>query len=403
MNNFNYGERLLADAITVSNDTHKTGVNNNDLIIGGSGSGKTSGYVSHMLLNPYGSMVISDTKGILCRRFSKYLKKKGYKVNVIDFCKPENSMGYNPLRYIHFNSKNLPNETEIKKLVSVMFPKHRAEDAFWLNAAKRYMSMLVSYVMEALPEDEQNMITVAKLHHLFQNGDGIKLFEDWSDTNPDSFATRKYKDMIGSKDAEKMWASIMEFANEAIDPFDNEELSSIFESVDSIDFTMIGQEKTVVFLNSSDHDKSLDIICNLFNMQIMQCLIDEADQNEDGRLKVPCRIVLDDFAASAGIEDFDNIISIIRSRDICVSIIIQSISQLTSKYDEVTARTIINNCAHTLYLSGIDPDTAEFVAYHINKTPNSILKLARDKAILISEGEGAMEVNKLKPYFDSPE
>lgn len=403
MNGFDYGERLLAEGIAVSNDTHETGVNNNDLIIGGSGSGKTSGYVSRMLLNPHGSIVVSDTKGLLCRRFSNYLKKKGYKVSVVDFSKPENSMGYNPLRYIHCKSNGMPNESEIKKLVSVMFPKYREEDVFWSNAAKRYLSMLISFVMEALSEDEQNMMSVAELHHKFQSGDEKGAIGNWCDENPESFAARKYRDLIGTKDAERTWASIMEFANDAIDPYDNEELRPIFESMDSIDFAMIGREKTVVFLNSSDHDRSMDIICNIFNMQLMQCLIDEADQNEDGRLKVPCRIVLDDFAASAGIENFDNIISIIRSREICVSIIIQSISQLKSKYSSEEAQTIVNNCAHILYLSGTDIATADLISHYMNKTPHSVLKLARDKAVLISEGEGGREVDKLKPYFDSPE
>ena len=268
--------------------------------------------------------------------------------------------------------------------------------------AKRYVSMIISYVLEALPDEERNMLSVVSIHHLMQDENATGFLDEWSELNPNSFAARKYIDMRDSRRAEKLWSSMMEFANEAMEPFDNEELSSIFASDDSLDFTMIGRENTVVFLNSSDHDRSMDMICNVFNMQIIQTLIDEADHREDGRLEVPCRIILDDFAASSPIEDFDNLISIIRSREISVSVIIQSISQLNSKYNSEVARTITNNCAHTLYLSGVDPATASFVGYHMNKTPHSILRLARDKAILISEGEGAKEVDKLKPYIDSP-
>ena len=347
--NFNYGERYFAEGVSVSNDTHRTGVNNNDLIIGGSGSGKTTGYVSHLLLNPYGSMVISDTKGTLCRKFSTYLRAKGYQVHVVDFCNPENSVGYNPLQYIRQNRKGLPNESDIKKLASVMVAAHNKEDAYWVNMARRYVSMIVSYVLEALPEEEHNMLSVLKVHHLMQTEITSEFMDEWCEINPDSFSAKKYTDMRDTRKAEKVWSSMMEFANEAMDPFDNSELESVFASDNSLDFTMLGKENTVVFLNSSDHDRSMDMVCNIFNMQIIQTLIDEADRHKDGRLEVPCRIILDDFAASTPIEDFDNLISIIRSREISVSIIIQSISQLNSKYNSEVARTITNNCAHTLY------------------------------------------------------
>ena len=71
-------ERILAKGITVSNDTKVTGFNNNDLIIGSSGSGKTGGYVIPNLQNLNGSLVVSDTKGQLARMFSKQLRDKGY-------------------------------------------------------------------------------------------------------------------------------------------------------------------------------------------------------------------------------------------------------------------------------------------------------------------------------------
>lgn len=71
------GERIFAPEVTVSNDTRKTGLNNNDLIIGGSGSGKTGGYIYNLLLNPHGSMIVSDTKGLLHRTFSRYLREMG--------------------------------------------------------------------------------------------------------------------------------------------------------------------------------------------------------------------------------------------------------------------------------------------------------------------------------------
>ena len=89
-------KRFLADGITVSNDTRLTGLNNNDLIIGASGAGKTGGYVIPNIQNISGSMVVSDTKGRLCKMFKAELEAKGYDVHVLDFVDPLNSCGYSP-------------------------------------------------------------------------------------------------------------------------------------------------------------------------------------------------------------------------------------------------------------------------------------------------------------------
>ena len=77
--------RILARDVMQSNNTHKTGINNNDLIIGPSGAGKTRGYVIPNILQANESMIIADTKGDLAKAFRGYLEDKGYKVFVLDF------------------------------------------------------------------------------------------------------------------------------------------------------------------------------------------------------------------------------------------------------------------------------------------------------------------------------
>lgn len=390
------GVRYLANGIEVSNDTHKTHINNNDMIIGTPGSGKTTGYVSHLLLNPFGSYVVSDTKGLLHRKFTKYLISKGYHVEVIDFVNPEKSAPYNPLSYIHTNANGGPSEKDIKKLAVSLFDVHNTEDLFWVRMAERYVSMLIAFVLEALPESEQTMKNVVTLHHDFLSGRGRDTISDWSESNPESFTARKFKDLENSRDAEKMWFSTMEFVNEALDPFDYSEFDAIFSNPDSFDISRLGREKTVLFLNTSDNDRSFGKLCTLFHTQALQTLIQTADSEPDGRLPVPTRLILDDFAASAKIDDFDNLTSIIRSREISVSILLQNISQLEEMYSPSAARTISNNCDHILYINGHDPATAHFIASHINKTVHTVLNKDRNKAILITEGIGGQFVDRLE-------
>ena len=79
------GYRILAQDCQMSNDTWNTGLNNNDLIIGVSGSGKTRGYVLPNILLGNESMIIGDTKGNLLKQSEKQLREKGFQVVRIDF------------------------------------------------------------------------------------------------------------------------------------------------------------------------------------------------------------------------------------------------------------------------------------------------------------------------------
>ena len=394
----NCGKRIFAPGVVVSNDTRKTGLNNNDLIIGGTGSGKTGGYTFNLLKHPYGSMVVSDTKGLLHRMFADELIKKGYRVHVLDFINPRSSIGYNPLKLIRKNNFGEPNEADILKLASCIMPTLDKTEPFWEKAAMRYIAILIGYVLEEYDEDRQTMQCVVELHHNMQHKEFREEFEKWASCHAYSFAARKYSLEIQCMNVEKMWGSIMEFANEGLDIFDNREFSCIWDNENTLDIARIGFEKTVVFLNSSDNDPSMDMLCNIFNTQAMQTLIAAADKTPGGCLPIPCRMILDDFAAACRIENFDNLISIIRSRGISVSVIIQSLSQLNSKYSPEAAKTILNNCAHVLYLSGKDMDTMQYIADCLNLTVHSILNMPRDKAVFIEEGSKARIVQKLTPY-----
>lgn len=392
------GERKLAEGVTVSNDTRLTGLNNNDLIIGGSGSGKTGGLIFNMLYNPSGSMIVSDTKGRLHKLFSEYLVGKGYKVKVLDFVRPDKSMAYNPFEYLDTDKDGNYLEKDIKKLAQILMPVLDQKDPFWEKAAIRYIVMLMAYVTDAYPREEQTLSSVVRLHEKMVGGKGKRMLAEWAELHPESFSARKYNQLCATDTAEKMWVSILEFANEALDPFSYKEYDNIFDREDELHIEELGKEKTVLFVNCSDNDSSFHILNNLLNAQALQTLIVSADNNEDGKLKVPVRIILDDFAAAPQISDFDNIISIIRSREISVSVIIQSISQLRSRYGGDSADTIINNCDHILYLSGHDPNTANYLSQYMDRTATSILNKSRDEAILIADGEKARFVKKLTPY-----
>ncbi len=390
--------RVLAAGVTVSNDTRVTGLNNNDMIIGSSGSGKTGGYVIPNIQNITGSMVITDTKGQLSARFGKELKAKGYKVYTIDFVEPSRSCGYDPLKEIRRYSDGSYREQDVLTLANNIVPSLHSSDPFWDRAAAGYVAFLIAYCMEALPPAEQNMESVCRLHRAYSMPNGHLSFMMWAEQHPDSFAARKFVQMRASASADKMWSSISEFASCALEVFQFREARNIFCNPKSFEIRRLAEEKSVLFLNVSDTDRTFDHLVNIFFTQALQVLCSVADNSPEGRLKIPVRLIMDDFAASAKIPDFDKVISVIRSREISVSLILQSLTQLESMYSHSEAVTIINNCDHLLYLGSQDIQTAEFIGCRAYKTPDTILTTPRDKAILITNGEKARLVDKLLPY-----
>ena len=392
------GFRFLADGVTVSNDTRVTGLNNNDMIIGSSGSGKTGGYVIPNLQNISGSMVVSDTKGRLCKMFKSELEAKGYKVYTLDLVNPLNSCGYNPLKGIRRYDNGKYREQDVLTLANTIMPTLDTKEPFWEKAAAGYIAFLIAYCLEVLDDYEQTMTSVCKLHQAFIRPGGDLSFLRWTEKHPNTFASRKFNQIRSSSTAEKMWSSIEEFVNRALEPFEFEEARRIFENGNCIDIQNLGRKKTVLFLNVSDTDRTFDQLANVFYTQTLQQLCSLADSNEDGRLEVPVRIIMDDFASSARIPDFDKVISVIRSREISVSLILQSMTQLESMYTPAEAKTIVNNCDHLLYLGSQDIETAEFIGCRSYKQPEAVLCMPRDSAVLMTSGEKARVVKKIMPY-----
>ena len=427
--------RVFAKDYVRTEDTRVTNLNNNVLVIGNPGCSKTGSYVTPNIYSTTGSLVIADTKGLLYRQHSKALKKRGYKVYLLDFVHPENSDSFNILDTVRRTKKHitrvvcpgewdedgnelLPEELyeadvegyrqqDLYKIATLLIPDETdTKERFWIDGARMILVSLMAYVMEMLAPEEQHMGSVAELYRrmneeMMKSG-SVTFFEDLEVEDPESFAVKKYRSFRYTFKAEKCWVSLAQFVANALDLFDNEENAKML-CRSGIDLASIGREKTVLFLNLSDSERSQDNVVNALYTQLFQKLMDEADSNEDGRLKVPTHIILDDFAANVYIPNIDKILSVIRSREISASIILQSLSQLRGMYNEGQASTIINDCDTMLYMGGQDIGTARFFADKAGKLPETILSLDLEHAWLFVRGEKARIVEKIPPYSVGPD
>lgn len=395
--------RLLAKNIYVDNNTHNTQLNNNDLIIGPAGAGKTRGYVMPNILSGNESLIVTDTKNSLRRFLQPYLMQQGIAVYNIDFSGISHStVGYNPFDNIDIDINGNYSERDVLCMAEQLAPIHNTKDIFWDISAKYVIASMIAYVMECFPKDQRNIAALAKLAGHFDEYE--YMLSELSIENENSLAIKYYNVLKATGSAEKMRSSIISVIFEKLTPLDNSAANNLYNAPERISFEKLSSEKSVLFLNVSDSDRSSDVLVSLFYAQALHSLMTIADMNEENHLQIPVRLILDDFAAGTTIADFDKIISVIRSRDIYVSIILQSLSQLEALYSAPCAKTIINNCDHWLYLGGQDIDTIEQISLKSNKMPVSIANLPLDKVLLFERGKSAQIADKfdisLSPVYD---
>ncbi len=389
--------RIMAKGEYASNDTRATGLNNNDLIVGPTGSGKTRYFVKPNLLQMNESIVVSDTKGNLVREVGPALEAHGYEIVSIDFTNPSTGTGYNPLDFIRIDERSgRVNEQDMMRVSAVLCPPSDTREPFWDQSALLMMSSLVGYVMERLAHEDRTLASVVKLSEELEAGDIIgTLMEELAQKNPHSFAARKWRAVEAVKDADRTYACIVAFVAAKLQPFSFNDTMQMFSKPNRIDIEQIGQRKTAVFLTISDTDRSLDGLVSLFYTQVLQVLCNYADTRcENSALPVPVRLYLDDFATNCRIPDFDKAISVIRSRNIAVSVVLQSITQLETLYSHAAAMTIVNGCDHLVYLGGQDVETARFVSVKANKTVDTVLNQPVGTIWLFERGKRGKTVQR---------
>ena len=370
---FNRGQLRVAKDCSYSLNDFETKLNNNVLILGGSGTGKTEHIVKPNLREAVGSYVICDPKGQLYKTWSSYLKGKGYDIRLIDFTHPESSGGYNPMYYLHTTQDTLKlSATIVNSKESI----GSTADPYWDRMTTIMLSALIGYMVET-KQPEMTFTNILKLLNLGERSDESdkssklqRMFNNHKRFHPDSWAYEKFASVDTAP--YKTFDTIRSTLAAKFATFDTKELRQMMNRK-SLDFKDISNRKTAVFVTVSDTDRTMDTLVNIFFAQAMNELCQYADNNcENGRLPIPVRFILDDFATNCRIEEFPRMISSIRSRAISVMMMIQSEAQLRQGYDE-DAQTIISNCDTYVYLGGNDVQTAQAVSERCDKQLSEVL------------------------------
>jgi len=361
---------LFTQTERMSLDTRQTFRNNNVLIIGGSGSGKTRFYVKPNLMQMHSSYVVTDPKGSLVKECGKMLADNGYKVRILDLINMETSDKYNPFNY-------LKDEKDILKLITNLItntnaPHSKSAGDFWEKSETALLLALFSYVFfEAAPE-ERNIGTVMQMIRLaevkedeeeFQSALDI-MFEELKAGQPDHFACKQYD--IYKLAAGKTAKSILVSLGVRLSAFYIKALEDLV-SDDTMELDTIGSEKTALFVIISDSDRTFNFMAAIMYQQLFDLLFYKADNEYGGRLPFPVRFLLDEFANIGRIPNFEIFIATMRSREVSVNVVLQNVAQLKGVYKDHW-ETITGNCDTLLFLGGKEQSTLEYISKMIGKT-----------------------------------
>ena len=393
-------DMIIAEGHYYSLNDYETKLNNNVIVVGTSGSGKTRSVVTPNLLQANTSYVVTDPKGNLYRKYGNYLKKKGYRVVNLDFVNPRESMHYNPFCYLEDD-----NDQDFIKTARMLNNEQRNHgyrgDPFWDLTSEMLLSSLIAYLKNYCNEDDWTVRNLMKLLRACE----IEEFEDSESTmdvlikeaeredfekgkREESFTVRQYKNVRSC--AAKTMKSIVISAMACVGNIDTDAMHEMM-AYDELHLERIGYEKTAVFVNVSDTDRSMDNIIQIFFTQAMNVLTREADRNcEDQRLPIPVRFIMDDFATNCSIDEFPKIIASIRSRNISTTIMIQAEGQLRAMYGD-DDKTIIGNCDTYIYLGGNDRNTAEEISKRSDVPVRKIMNMEIGTCRVFRRGQAPQE------------
>ena len=333
--------KILTQKTKIGLDGRKHRRNLNVLVCGGSGAGKTRFYAKPNIMQANTSFVILDPKGENVRDTGNLLKSKGYDIKVLDLINMDKSYCYNPFVYLH-------SDNDIQKLVTNIFknttPKgSQSQDPFW----------------------DQEMIRSGEVK---EDDDGFmspldRLFARIADRTPDHIALKYYRNYRSGSG--KTLKSIQITLVARLEKFNLDSLAAITQS-DEMELDKLGEKKTAIYAVIPDNDSSYNFIVGMLYTQLFQQLYYSADVKHGGRLPVHVHFVMDEFANVALPDEFDKLLSTMRSREISVSIIIQNLAQL-KKLFEKEWESIVGNCDEFLYLGGNEQSTHEYVSKLLGK------------------------------------
>lgn len=371
-------------------------------LVAPTGSGKTTRFVIPNILQCQGSVIVTDPAGEIFARTSGHMKNRGYKIQVLQPAKLEESLRFNPLL-------RLRTPQELRQLATTLGNNGASDksDPFWRIAAINILYVCLSALIHV---ENKRFVNIGNLRWILNHLGGVndRGINDFMCKYLDDTMFSEYKAFLAQDD--KVIASILSSARAAIDLWSDPEVVKL-TATDTIDMEGIRNEKTIIYIIvPEDQIRYFSIVINLFYTACFNyCL-----KNPNG---LPIFFFLDEFGNLGHIHNFASISTTLRKRNCSINIILQDVSQLAAVYGRDEAKSIFSGgMGNKLFFSGLDLETCTYLEKVLGNsteyekdengrligrpllTVDQIRRLHKKKGILIS-GRYRPARMRMKPFF----
>lgn len=406
----------------------------NVVVIGGTGAGKTTGFVLPNLLQigAGADRIVVDPKGKALEETGQTLAEAGVDIRVFDTVNRSRSDVWNPLAPVTTHALI---GTFVACLVENTNNGKQSTDPIWDNGEVLFYRALLTLMLDWGQPEDMNMGTFLMLTNMCDVAEGpgappspLDLIFNQIETGrrpvpaaPPAEGTRGAR--MGRLPSRVAWEpSRMRRRTDGLEPgkvggipYVQDEAATIWHQFrhgagktlksfvissharlaqisdagvlellgagaggrDDLGLAMLGQPvdaegkprpPRATFVTVSDFDPSLNSLLSLFVWEAIFMPMRAADGTPGGRLPRPVSLILDEFGNTGKLPGFTQCIAVVRSRNIDVSIMLQSLAQLDEIYGEHAAQIIRDNCPTTVYLAGgRSPSSAERISKEAGK------------------------------------
>ncbi len=339
------------------------------IVIGGSGAGKTRFFCKPNLMQANCSFLVTDPKGEMLRAVAPLLIQRGYVIKVFDLIDPANSDAFNPFPYIRDDKDAMK---LVHNLIRNTTPKNASNnDPFWEKSEIALDTALILYLLHEAPPEEQNFEMVM---YMIENGGAREdsddfqspldlLFEALEEEDPAHIAVREYK--IFKQAAGKTAKSILLSAAVRLSAFILPQIVGI-TTRDDMELGMMGDRKQAVFAIIPDNDGTFNYLVGMLYTCAFQALYYQADKVHQGALPVPVRLMMDEFCNVSLPDDFGKLQATMRSRNIMSTIVLQNISALKALFKD-DWEGLMGNADTLIYLGGNEQSTHKYISEMLGK------------------------------------
>lgn len=379
------------------------------LVIGTTGSGKTATFVNPSIqilseLKNHPSMLISDPKGELYQSNAKALRDKGYEVKVLDLRNPYNSVRWNPLErpyLLHQRARGLEKEIatdeeqgcyffegnqywskeevdcaiqvrrqqlndqvyeDLNDICAVLCPVTNKEEPMWESGAQHLILAIALAMLEdsddpklGMTKEKYNFYSIMKVATSTED-ECKELIDYFHNRSPLSKASSLSKQVMDSSD--KTRGSYLSSTFDKISMFSDLSLCALTSS-NEIEFGSMGEKPIALFLQIPDEKETRHTLASMVILQAYKELVNKANSYPSLSLPRPVYFLLDEFGNLPKIHKLEQMVTVGRSRNIWLDLVIQSYSQLSKVYDEKSADIIKSNCNIQVWIGSTDLKSAE--------------------------------------------